>query len=298
MSSQGRASSAAPRAGSSLGTTIPSWDPVSSSDRDAPGQDAAGTSYTGWVYEGQAGSCPPPPSSSSAVGPRPCRGAGNAPAAGWGLACAGTASLTRLVPAPSPVTPLSRNRGRTHVVALAPHSAPRSGVSPASPRPGELLPPARRCRCICVATSRHMPCARRFRQPVPGLFAPRRREPARRLCPAGQAGAVWQRRALPSRARAGKALGRPNKICEGAQGMPPTLTRPRVFPHPEQRRRAALRASGHGPLVASAQHNGGPSPGTPSCPKRRPQAAAAPRCRAGGSHIYPAWLGSTHGCPR
>lgn len=171
----------------------------------------------------------PPLPSSSAAGPRPCRGAGNAPAAGWGLACAGTASLTRLVPAPSPVTPLSRNRGRTRVVAPAPHGAPRPGVSLRHPQTWRAASPSPALPVRCVATSRHTPCARWFRQLVPGVSAPRRREPARRLCPAGQAGAVWQHRALPSWVRASKALGRPNQACEGARGMPPTLTVPGSF---------------------------------------------------------------------
>lgn len=207
----------------------------------------------------------------------------HAPAAGWGSVCAGTAALTRLVPAPS-ATPLGRNQGRNHdrnhssPARSSPAWHPQHPQTRCSPQPG--VPSA-----LC-SPSGHAVCWESLS--LAALRCPGHGEPARRLCPAGQAGAVWQCWAQQSWQSQGTAMEFGESREQGmgmkqgarrglsvlhAWGMPPILAHSGVCPHPKEcHELRALRARAHqSHLSVTSMWDGGPSTGTPSCPRRPPR---------------------------
>lgn len=131
---QGRASLAAPHARTGLGNTIPIRDPPSTSN---------------WDVAGQAGIQQPPPSRMSQVRQRPTH------TQSWGGCARGAGSPgtqrggVRHAPAQPHSPDWSRllRRRRSAGTAAGLHGALQPGITPSTPRPGRLLPPARCHQC-------------------------------------------------------------------------------------------------------------------------------------------------------
>lgn len=134
--------------------------------------------------------------------PRPAQ---QAAAAGWGSACAGTAPLTRLVPAPPPAM---QEPGQDPGAAPAPQCPPTRH----SPQPCKLLSPSMASPWHGVATARRIVC-RGFVPAGPSVLAP-----AAENWPSGSAqtdrqelsGSTRHSRAGRTRREPGRFLGRPD----------------------------------------------------------------------------------------
>lgn len=275
-----------------LGHCRSGWDPPTTSHRDVPGQAAANAHSWGGCARG-AGSH------------RQCRGGvWHAPAQphspDWsrllrGRRSAGTAAGPaqstehpgQASPAPRPGIPSTPAGHPQHPwpgIPCTPARHPQhpSQASPATPDPFSCSPQP---GVTSAATSGHAVCWGSLS--LATFRHPRHREPAQQLCPAGQAGAVWQCWAQLSRQSQvtatefwGKqATGHGNEAGSTQRALRAlrmgnathacsfwALSPPKIVPQAESPQGERLRHTS-----VTSMWDGGLSTGTPSCPTRPPR---------------------------